>query len=59
MINTTAELIAGYTVAALLYGGYGLSLWFRARRVRRQLDAILSAASSRRSRTSGPSRRAR
>jgi len=59
MINTTAELIAGYTVAALLYAGYGLSLWFRARRVRRQLDAILSAASSRRSRTSGPSRRAR
>jgi hypothetical protein len=59
MINTTAELIAGYAVAAMLYGGYGLSLWLRARRVRRQLDAILTAASSRRSRTSGPSRRSR
>lgn len=59
MINTTAELIAGYAVAALLYGGYGLSLWLRARRVRRQLDALLSEASSRRSRTSGPSRRSR
>jgi hypothetical protein len=57
MIDTTAELIAGYTVAAILYGGYGVSLWLRARRVRRRLDAILAAASSRRARTSGPSRR--
>jgi hypothetical protein len=59
MIDTTAEMIAGYAVAAMLFGGYGLSLWLRARRVRRQLDALLIEASSRRSRTSGPSRRSR
>jgi len=59
MINTTAELIAGYTVAAILYGGYGLLLWIRARRVRRRLDAILTAASSRRSATVPPVRRSR
>jgi hypothetical protein len=49
MINTTAEMIAGYIVAGLLFGGYVLSLWLRARRVTKRLDAILSAASSRRS----------
>jgi hypothetical protein len=59
MINTTAELIAGYTVAAILYGGYGLLLWIRARRVHRRLDAILRAASSRRSATVPPVRRSR
>ena len=57
MINTTSEMIAGYTVAAMLYGGYGLSLWIRARRVRQRLDAMLAAASRRRSGTADPSRR--
>jgi hypothetical protein len=55
MINTTAEMIAGYVVAGLLFGGYVLSLWLRARRVTQRLDAILSAASSRRS-SSAPAR---
>jgi len=59
MINTTAELIAGYTVAALLYGGYGVSLWLRARRVKRRLDAVLTAASSRRAAAAPASRRSR
>jgi hypothetical protein len=58
MINTTAEMIAGYVVAGLLLGGYVLSLWLRARRVTQRLDAILSAASSRRS-SSAPARRSR
>ena len=56
MINTNAEMIAGYTVAALLYAGYGLSLWIRARRARRRLDAILTAASNRRSAAAPPVR---
>lgn len=34
MIDTTSEMIAGYTVATLVYGGYVLTLWLRARRVR-------------------------
>ena len=60
MIDTTSELIAGYSAAAVIYGGYGVWLWIRARRVRQRLDAILAAASSRRSaRTSGPSRPSR
>ncbi|HEV8498488.1 MAG TPA: hypothetical protein VGQ56_16550 [Gemmatimonadaceae bacterium] len=59
MINTTAEMIAGYLVAAILYGGYGVLLWVRARRVRRRLDAILTAASSRRSAAAPPLRRSR
>jgi hypothetical protein len=59
MINTTAEMIAGYLVAAILYGGYGVLLWVRARRVRRRLDAILIAASSRRSAAAPPLRRSR
>ena len=34
MIDTTSEMIGGYTVATLVYGGYVLTLWLRARRVR-------------------------
>jgi hypothetical protein len=52
MINTTAEMIAGYVVAGVLFGGYVMSLWLRGRRATRRLDSILMAASSRRS--SGP-----
>ena len=58
MIDTTAEMIAGYVVAGLLFGGYVLSLLLRAHRVSKRLDAILSAASSRRS-SSAPARRSR
>jgi hypothetical protein len=59
MIDTTAEMIAGYSVASALYVGYGVLLWVRARRVKRRLDAILAAASSRRSAAAPPLRRSR
>jgi hypothetical protein len=59
MINTTAEMIAGYVVAGILFGGYTAALWVRARRVSRQLDSILTAASSRRSSSAPPMRRHR
>ena len=58
-INTTAEMIAGYVVAALLFGGYVISLWLRGRGVTRRLDSILTAASSRRSSSAPPVRRSR
>jgi hypothetical protein len=44
MIDTHAEMAAGYTVATVIYAGYMLSLWLRARRVR---AVILSAAKNR------------
>jgi hypothetical protein len=59
MINTTAEMIAGYVAAGILFGGYTLSLWVRARRVARRLDSILTAASSRRSASAPRVRRSR
>lgn len=59
IIDTTAELIAGYTVSAVLFGGYVASLWIRGRRVRQRFDAILTAASGRRSTAAGPVRRSR
>jgi hypothetical protein len=59
MIDTTADMIAGYSVASALYVGYGVLLWVRARRVKRRLDAILAAASSRRSAAAPPLRRSR
>ena len=59
MIDTTSELVAGYSVTAVLYVGYGAWLWVRARRVKRRLDAILAAASSRRSASAPPMRRSR
>lgn len=59
MIDTTPELVAGYSVAAVLYVGYGGWLWIRARRVKRRLDAVLAAASSRRSAAAPPVRRSR
>ena len=59
MTDTTAEMIAGYSVASALYVGYGVLLWVRARRVKRRLDAILAAASSRRSAAAPPLRRSR
>jgi hypothetical protein len=59
MIDTTAEMIAGYVVAGVLFGGYVLSLWLRAHRVSKRLDAILSAASSRRASAAPPARRSR
>ena len=59
MIDTTAEMIAGYSVAAALYVGYGVLLWVRARRVKRRLDAILTAASGRRSAAAPSLRRSR
>ena len=59
MIDTTSELIAGYSAAAILYGGYVAWLWMRARRVRRRLDDIMMAASSRRSAAATSPRRGR
>jgi len=59
MINTTAEMIAGYVVAGLLFGGYVVSLWVRGRRVKQRLDSIMTAASSRRSASAPPVRRSR
>jgi hypothetical protein len=40
VIDTSAEMIAGYIAVALLYGGYVLSLLIRGRRVRERLAAI-------------------
>lgn len=34
MIDTTAWMIAGYSTATVIYVGYVLTLWSRARRVR-------------------------
>jgi len=59
MINTTAEMIAGYVVAGLLFGGYVISLWLRGRRVKQRLDSIMMAASTRRSASAPPVRRSR
>lgn len=59
MINTNAEMIAGYVVAGLLFGGYVVSLWLRGRRVTQRLDSIMLAASSRRSSSAPPVRRSR
>lgn len=59
MIDTNAEMIAGYSVASALYVGYGVWLWIRARRVKSRLDAILTAASSRRAAAAPPLRRSR
>jgi len=58
-INTTAEMIAGYVAAGLLFGGYVVSLWVRARRVSQRLDSIMMAASSRRLSSAPPVRRSR
>ena len=35
--DTSAYYHAAYLAAAVLYGGYALSLWLRARRVRERL----------------------
>jgi hypothetical protein len=40
MIDTSADMIAGYVVATAIYVGYVASLWMRARRLR----VILSEA---------------
>ncbi|HVZ78724.1 MAG TPA: hypothetical protein VG818_12145 [Gemmatimonadaceae bacterium] len=37
MPDTTAYFHAAYIVAAVLYGGYTLSLWLRARKLRQRL----------------------
>jgi hypothetical protein len=37
MPDTSAYYRAAYTAAAVLYGGYVLSLWIRARRVRERM----------------------
>lgn len=39
MPETGAYYVAAYVAVALLYGGYAVSLWVRARRVRQRLGA--------------------
>jgi hypothetical protein len=39
MIDTTGTYHAGYAVATIVYVGYMITLWSRARRLRRQLDS--------------------
>ena len=41
MPETSAYYHAAYVVAALLYGGYALSLWVRARHVRERRRSAL------------------
>ena len=38
MVDTTGTFYAGYAVATIVYVGYMISLWSRARRWRRALD---------------------
>jgi hypothetical protein len=54
MIDTHAEMVAGYVVATAIYVGYVVSLWMRARRVR---GVILSAAKNRSASERDPSLR--
>jgi hypothetical protein len=37
--DTHGTFVAGYAVATVVYVGYTLTLWLRARRVRQRLDA--------------------
>jgi hypothetical protein len=39
MIDTTSEFVTAYCVAAALFIGYALTLWWRARKVSQRLDA--------------------
>lgn len=38
--NTATPFHLAYILAAVIYGGYAVSLWFRARRVRERRHAI-------------------
>ncbi len=38
--DTSAAFHLAYVVAAAIYGGYSLTLWRRARRLRERLDAL-------------------
>jgi hypothetical protein len=44
--DTSAYYRAAYIAAAVLYGGYVLSLWFRARRVRERMRPMRDGAAS-------------
>jgi type VI protein secretion system component VasF len=37
MADTWAVFRAAYVIAALVYGGYALSIWMRAKRIREKL----------------------
>jgi len=43
MIDTSLEFQAAYVLAAVIYGGYVFSLWWRSRRTRERLDALRAA----------------
>ncbi len=38
-VSTEGTYHAGYTLVAVIYAGYALSLWLRARRFRRVIDS--------------------
>jgi hypothetical protein len=41
MIDTRPNMIAAYIIATVIYVGYSISLWVRARRYRNELDRTL------------------